>query len=146
MNTQSYVSGNLALSVIPEQKNKLIVINGGRNSCRADADTTACSPRSVHSRRLSAIRACFIIIVGALVFLASYQISAAASAPTYDLIDNMSLQSVRVRQGATLWDLAETYNVDGVSTQDMVSAIKDWNDLDSSMLQPGQTIFVADPS
>ena len=58
----------------------------------------------------------------------------------------MSLQSVRVRQGATLWDLAETYNVDGVSTQDMVSAIKDWNDLDSSMLQPGQTIFVADPS
>ena len=78
--------------------------------------------------------------------MATYQISVAASAPTYDLIETMNLQSVRVKQGETLWELAEAYHVDGISTQDMVSAIRDWNDLDSSMLQPGQTILVANPS
>lgn len=146
MNTQSYVSGNLALSVYTEHENNLVVINGGRDCAAVDTSMVKRVPRSVHTRSLSAIRVVIFVIVSAVVFMAAYQISAKASAPTYDLLETMNLQSVRAKRGETLWELAEAYHVDGVSTQDMVSAIRDWNDLDSSMLQPGQTILVANPS
>ena len=146
MNTQSYVFGNLALSVYPEHENSLVVINGGCDCAAVDTSMVKRAPRTIHSRRLSAIRVAVFVIVSVVVFMATYQISVAASAPTYDLIETMNLQSVRVKQGETLWELAEAYHVDGISTQDMVSAIRDWNDLDSSMLQPGQTILVANPS
>lgn len=146
MNTQSYVSGNLALSVYPEHVNSLVVINGGCDCAAVDTSMVKRAPRTIHSRRLSAIRVAVFVIVSVVVFMATYQISVAASAPTYDLIETMNLQSVRAKQGETLWELAEAYHVDGISTQDMVSAIRDWNDLDSSMLQPGQTILVANPS
>ena len=56
MNTQSYVSGNLALSVYPEHENSLVVINGGCDCAAVDTSMVKRAPRTIHSRRLSAIR------------------------------------------------------------------------------------------
>ena len=98
-------SGNLALSVYPEHENSLVVINGGCDCAAVDTSMVKRAPRTIHSRRLSAIRVAVFVIVSVVVFMATYQISVAASAPTYDLIETMNLQSVRVKQGETLWEL-----------------------------------------
>ena len=76
MNTQSYVSGNLALSVYPEHENSLVVINGGRDCAAVDTSMVKRAPRTIHSRRLSAIRvAVFVIVSGVHGYLSDFSCS-----------------------------------------------------------------------
>ena len=146
MNMQIYTSGNLALSMNPQSNKELTVINGGKaciNSINIDGSRTS---RAVSSHGIFVFRFAVLAIACILVFVAAFNISSAISAPTYKMIEDVKLQSIRAKQGQSLWEIAETYDVEGVSTADMVSAIRDWNGLDSSLLQPGQTLLVADPS
>ncbi len=55
---------------------------------------------------------------------------------------NTPQQTVTVGVGASLWSLAEAHQVDGLSTQQTTELIRAWNDLDSSMLQPGDMLIV----
>ena len=146
MNTQIYVSGNLALSMNPQDSKELTVINGGRARINSATIDGAHTTRAISSRSLFVLRVAVLAIVCIFVFVATFNISSAISAPTYEMIENVKLQSIHAKQGQSLWEIAETYDVEGVSTPDMVSAIRDWNGLDSSLLQPGQTLLVADPS
>lgn len=146
MNAQTYVSGNLALTVDSHCDGKLIVIDGGCAHANDGEIEKDCKSLNTSAHSSSLIRLTASILVCALLFLGAYQISYSVAAPVNEIIENANLQSIRIKQGETLWNLAETYCVDGVSTRDMVSAIREWNDLDSSMLHPGQKLLVADPS
>lgn len=146
MNKQAYVSGNLALSVEPESNPKLIVINGGQASyCGRAIHAHIDDPFASCKKQIQISRIALYVIACLFAFFITYQVSSAMAAPTYEKIQQMDLQTIKVREGETLWGLAEMYDADGITTQDMVSAIKDWNDLDSSMLKPGQSLLVASP-
>ncbi|MBQ6651273.1 MAG: LysM peptidoglycan-binding domain-containing protein, partial [Atopobiaceae bacterium] len=55
---------------------------------------------------------------------------------------NVTLEEVVVMPGDSLWQLAESHPVAGVSTADVVSYISESNDLPSANLQVGQHLLV----
>ena len=57
-------------------------------------------------------------------------------------VSSSSLTPVRVAPSQTLWAIAEAYPIEGLSTADTVAFIRDANDLRTSSLSPGQTLFV----
>lgn len=145
MNARTYVSGNLALSVTLQEDEKLTVINGSQIG---DFSVNPSDGREFRADRSHSLlsRAAFFAFTCILVFVCAFKVSSEVSSPTYEMVEQMDLQTIRAKQGQTLWEIAETYDVEGVSTADMVSAIRDWNHLNDSLLQPGQSLLVANPS
>lgn len=145
MNARTYVSGNLALSVTLQEDEKLTVINGGQIGDFSVNPSDGFEFRADRSLSLLS-RAAFFAFACILVFVCAFKVSSEVSSPTYEMVEHMDLQTIRAKQGQTLWEIAETYDVEGISTADMVSAIRDWNHLDNSLLRPGQSLLVANPA
>ena len=57
--------------------------------------------------------------------------------------ESTELQAVTVSAGDSLWSLAESYPVAGVSTKEATHLIEDWNHLSAGLIQPGDTLLVA---
>lgn len=49
---------------------------------------------------------------------------------------------VNVEPGDSLWSLAREHPIPGLSTNEVVSRIRELNDLDSSLLRPGEQLMV----
>ena len=82
-----------------------------------------------------------LIIMGVLLatviirdLCASRRVSLATEAVSYE--------QIVVREGDTLWDIANTHAIDGCSTSDVVHLLRDVNDLDDGMLSVGEQILV----
>ena len=79
----------------------------------------------------------FLVIIStfvvALVLLLSSSVRAAGPEPT--TVD------YRVRSGDTLWNIAAVVAPDG-DVRDIVAEIKHLNDLDTSLIKPGQVLVV----
>jgi len=51
-------------------------------------------------------------------------------------------QTITVQSNDTLWSIAESNPIEGVSTEQQVSWIRERNNLDSSLLRAGQTLEI----
>ena len=72
-------------------------------------------------------------VVALVLFLASSVMAAGPEPETADY---------RVRAGDTLWAIAEVVAEGNADLRGVVAQIRDLNDLDSSMIVPGQTLLV----
>lgn len=79
-----------------------------------------------------------VLVIGAL----STIVSNMRHSNAQNLISSMPLETVHIVPGDTLWRLAESHEVSGTSTQDVVEWLKVYNDLPSSTLRPGQRLVV----
>jgi len=72
--------------------------------------------------------------VAALVLLLASSVMAAGPEP--------ETANYRVRSGDTLWAVAEVVADDDADIRDVIAQIRDLNELDSSLIAPGQTLLV----
>lgn len=57
-------------------------------------------------------------------------------------LDAAPKEEVYVVTGDTMWQIAQTHSVDGVSTSELVAWMRSANNLQSSGLEPGQVLVV----
>ena len=80
----------------------------------------------------------FLVIIStfvvALVLLLASSVMAAGPEP--------ETADYRVRSGDTLWAIAEVVAEEGADIRGVIAEIRDLNELDSSLIVPGQTLLV----
>lgn len=140
MNDLNYTYGNLALSV-SETRPSFEVVDGGASDVSLSSRSSACdiSNRGFIQAHLGSLVFFSIIIAAA----AYFGVSCAAS----EIALNSALQSSdRVEQvvhsGDTLWNIAESHQIKGLDVNQTVEVIRTWNNLKSSNLNIGDTLFV----
>lgn len=156
-NANAYIYGNLALKVEEPQSSRFEVVEGGlTGSVRMDVSRkvprvapaphyeVASAPKAapVQSTRLGVMGMFAVVVLAAAFFFAFIgAIRVQASAYAFDA-NSIASETVEVEPGDSLWSLAEEHEVDGLSTQQVSDYIAEVNDLESSMLRPGQEILV----
>lgn len=146
MNTMVY--GNLALK--PERRApQLEVVSGKKPSYVIAAPrqvaapdryaAVACRPDTRASKALSAIG---IIAVLSIMLAFTGVSSVLNGAARADAIASANRTEVSVLPGDSLWSIAERHSIAGLSTEESVQVISEWNDLKSSMLVAGTTLTV----
>ena len=108
------------------------------------------TPLAKHStRRASAISilrtiACTVMLAGLVFFAVSNLFSVLVhETQTFEhAVETTERTTISVMPGDTLWSLALEHEIDELTTQQTVDAIRSWNDLDSSNLQPGMKLEV----
>lgn len=138
-------NGSQALEAVPVRH--LVLIEGGAGSPSPQ------SPRTYHEQATSRAHRVVTTAQGILAFCVALAVIAAILSASiirdYALVDarneafaNVTLEEVVVMPGDSLWQLAESHPVAGVSTADVVSYISESNDLPSANLQVGQHLLV----
>ena len=108
------------------------------------------TPLAKHStRRTSAISilrtiACTVMLAGLVFFAVSSLFSVLVhETQTFErAVETTERTTISVVPGDTLWSLALEHEIDELTTQQTVDAIRSWNDLGSSNLQPGMELEV----
>lgn len=128
--------GTSALAYAPAAP-RLVLIEGGLDRTRRQQTPQA---------RLSARQTALLVVAGALVViaacLAALVSDALASSAAADALSGAATQTVVVRPGDSLWEIAERSQVAGASTSEVVSWIEAANGLSDSSLSVGQRIVV----
>lgn len=146
MNTAVY--GNLALKPI-DQKPVFSLVYGGKKPVVVAAPRQIAAP-DVYARAqtdsqkhpsTALVLACIAVILCA-VLVVSYWESAARSSLQATAISQITREEIVVQPGDSLWNIAEERSIEYVSTADTVKLIKDWNRMDTSMLQAGMRLTV----
>lgn len=145
MNTGfAIVEGNLALSTdavfevpAPRTYRTRIYELPARPACAVPSAVP--EPRSRLSASCSAavVVALLIALIGAAWFMLS-----SANRAYSEAAASTERQAIVVEPGESLWSLADEYGIDGLSTRETSDIIRSWNGLDSSTLQPGDTLLV----
>ncbi|MGI6229564.1 MAG: LysM peptidoglycan-binding domain-containing protein [Tractidigestivibacter sp.] len=133
--------GNAALK--PTTYRSLTLIQGYKNA-PAPAPQRPQRPRqNAKQEKRFVVAALLMAAALSLVLVVASAISdAAISAQSQQALSQISTCSVIVQPGDSLWSIAESHPVDGLSTSQVVTWISQKNSLDNSSLQPGQTISV----
>ena len=76
-----------------------------------------------------------------LMFAISFLRTTALNSFATSEMDSAS-QTITVHSNDTLWSIAESNPIEGVSTEQQVNWIKEKNNLDSSLLRTGQTLEI----
>ena len=76
-----------------------------------------------------------------LMFAISFLRTTALNSFATSVMDSAS-QTITVQSNDTLWSIAESNPIEGVSTEQQVSWIRERNNLDSSLLRAGQTLEI----
>ena len=132
--------GNLAL----KNKNDLgfVLIEGGRGPAQA-TDTHQQEPQRVVLSRANSIAIATVIVVAMVVMLAaSCFVDSMAASQRAGLFEAADTAVIRVAEGQSLWGIAEAHPVEGCSVQDVISYIKEVNDLSTSTIFAGQQLIV----
>lgn len=120
---------------------RLVLIEGGCG--KASGTRAGASPaRGRLSIGQSAALVVFAVaLVGALA-VAALVADGLSSSVTTRHIASLPEQELVVRDGDSLWGIADSLGVDGVSTADVVTWIRERNGLDAALLVSGQTLVV----
>ena len=147
----AYIDGSAAIN-ITTIKPKFDILDGYRS--------TVDTPAAVHSKAVSAANDASTTVsshtytqlekvIGAtvsliaLVVLCYSMVGFVQSSHLHQTaLDSMVTVETRVQAGESLWTIAENNPIEGFSTQEVVQIIRQENSLESSMLQPGQTLLV----
>lgn len=76
-----------------------------------------------------------------LMFAISFLRTTALNSFATSVMDSAS-QTITVHSNDTLWSIAESNPIEGVSTEQQVNWIREKNNLDSSLLRSGQTLEI----
>lgn len=76
-----------------------------------------------------------------LMFAISFLRTTALNSFATSVMDSSS-QTITVHSNDTLWSIAESNPIEGVSTEQQVNWIREKNNLDSSLLRSGQTLEI----
>lgn len=121
----------------PRPGARLVLIEGGR---------PASSEREGRARPLTLGQSAAFLVLGALVVaalcLASALADGLAAGASEGVLSGLPEQELVVRDGDSLWSIASSLELTGVSTADVASWISERNDLLDSMLRTGQTLVV----
>lgn len=99
------------------------------------------APRSVSKVRPKVLGACAVALVIAFMVLA-INVPLQSAARISRASETAARETVIVRGGDSLWNLAERHGIDGLTTDQTVEVIRSWNTLATSMLTPGDEIVV----
>ncbi len=126
-----YCYGSVALEV---EQPRFIVHEGGRVHSECDEERVT---RAVSPVVLAVAALLFVVVLGAAMLrqsLLQHRVSEAlGSAP---------IEQHVVRDGDTLWSIAEDCGVQGVPVRDVVSWIEQTNSLDGGLIVAGQSLAV----
>ena len=86
--------------------------------------------------------ALFAAAIALTVCLVSIATTHVAQAKLARDVENLPATEYIVSTGDSLWSIAATYPIEGHSTSDVVSWILERNNLDTSLIIPGQSLFV----
>ena len=150
------VQGNLALAVCEDDARSRMnparfrVIAGSLDASTCiDSSVLPCGdtiaaadakPLGYRHRRLLITLSMLILVAAISLCAASF---AARAALANEAVSHAERMEVSVEPGSSLWSLAERHPIAGLTTDETVRVIRDWNRLASAELQPGQVLVVA---
>ena len=123
---------------------RLVLIEGGcgkASGTRAGASCARGAQGRLSIGQSAALVVFAVALVGALV-VAALVADGLSSSVTSRHIASLPEQELVVRDGDSLWGIADSLGVDGVSTADVVTWICERNGLDAASLVSGQTLVV----
>lgn len=157
VNVRTECIGNLALAPsYPSYR----VLEGGQSKQRVQAKrnthvTCDCEVRSrsnhmvVRTRqaRAASVRATLLAIASMALVIAVLSLvwqlpDIIAASRVQHALQDASYQTVVVHSGDTLWDIAQNHSVSGCSTTELVSHIRDINNIQDACLQVGMQLSV----
>ena len=150
MNSNMMVYGNLALaSGAPARradvKTRFVVVEGSLGHARPERQVTHRS--EARTSRLA--RVCASAGV-AVMFLIVFVAGVSAFSSRADLVSQAASEvawaATSVREGDSLWTLAESHPIEGLSTQETADIIESYNSFDSVVLIAGDTVLVPSQS
>lgn len=150
MNSNMMVYGNLALaSGAPARradvKTRFVVVEGSLGHARPERQVTHRS--ETRTSRLA--RVCAAAGV-AVMFLIVFVAGVSAFSNRADLVSQAASEvawaETSVREGDSLWTLAESHPIEGLSTQETADIIESYNSFDSVVLIAGDTVLVPSQS
>ena len=80
-----------------------------------------------------------VLIVISTVVVALVLLLASSVQATPELLETADY---KVRSGDNLWDIAESHTPAGIDIRDTIDSIKRINDLESSLIRPGQLLEI----
>ena len=142
--SMSYTTaGNLAL--VPEEAPVFTVIEGGASERAVRRSAQYASRRAERPEVDAGVRVrCFIAFVLVLVTLigASLITDVVIAQACERSFESVGTESVMVREGDSLWQIAEAHPVEGRSVTDVVQWIQHTNGLNNATLFVGQVLIV----
>ena len=133
MKTYAMIDGNLALAPVAE-KSLFQVVEGRR----------ATVPSASNVRQDNAHPACVFAVVAICAFMLAFGfLQLHAQQVAFDqMCESSSRTEVVVQSGDTLWSLAQSHPLEGLSVDETVSIIRSWNDVPEGLVYPGMEIVV----
>ncbi len=140
------VQGNLAIAVPADQPSRsFTLVEGGRATRCASSVKVAprilSAPRALTVQRAIMLAGIFILTLAALLG-AGWAASAGAASARTEAVGSATFEPVTVEAGDSLWSLATEHPIEGLSTQETSDAIRDRNQLETALLQPGMELEV----
>ena len=148
--TFAIVEGNLALSSdvlydeprVPTYATQIYELPVRRAESPRSTHVAASPVSSTGSLSRAVVAGVIVALLSlALVVAAWFMISSEQRAFDSALASS-SRQTIIVKAGDSLWSIAEAYDIEGLSTRQTSDVIRAWNDLETSTLQPGDTLVV----
>lgn len=133
MKTYAMIDGNLALAPVAE-KPLFQVVDGRR----------AALPAAPAVRQQNAHPACVLAVVAICALMLAFGfLQLHAQQVAFDqMCESASRTEVVVQSGDTLWSLAQSHQLEGLSVDETVSIIRSWNDVPEGLVYPGMEIVV----
>lgn len=126
--------GNLALKPVALDAPRLTVVNGGA------APRTGNAPQRRTLPLVAGLAA--IVVMATLLLFAALSMSLESQTAMDSALSSTARETIVVTPGESLWSIAENHPIEGMDTDETVYVIRSWNDLDSSLLQPGMSLSV----
>lgn len=133
MKTYALIDGNLALAPVAE-KPMFQVVDGRR--------TTLSTVPAVRQDTAHPVCVFAVVAICALMLAIGFlQLHVGQS--TFDQMHESAARTEFVVQpGDTLWSIAQSHPLDGLSVDETVSIIRSWNDVPEGLVYPGMEIVV----
>lgn len=150
MNSNIMVYGNLALaSEAPARradvKTRFVVVEGSLGHARPERQVTHRSETRT-SRLARVCAAAGVAVMFLIVFVAGVSAFSSRADLVSQAASEVAWAETSVREGDSLWTLAESHPIEGLSTQETADIIESYNSFDSVVLIAGDTVLVPSQS
>lgn len=150
MNSNMMVYGNLALaSGAPARradvKTRFVVVEGSLGHARPERQVTHRSETRT-SRLARVCAAAGVAVMFLIVFVAGVSAFSSRADLVSQAASEVAWAETSVREGDSLWTLAESHPIEGLSTQETADIIESYNSFDSVVLIAGDTVLVPSQS